>query len=44
MSEEQGKTYTLKEVKEHNTVKSLWLVIHNKVYDVTEFIDEVSKL
>ncbi|XP_033104294.1 cytochrome b5-like isoform X2 [Anneissia japonica] len=34
------KTYTLEEVKEHNNGNSLWLVIHDKVYDVTKFIDE----
>lgn len=33
---------TRKEVEEHNSTKSSWIVIGNKVYDVTEFLDEVS--
>ncbi|XP_071958710.1 cytochrome b5-like [Antedon mediterranea] len=36
----ETKKYTLEEVKEHNNGNSLWLVIHDKVYDVTKFIDE----
>ncbi|VDD86230.1 unnamed protein product [Enterobius vermicularis] len=31
---------TRKEVEEHNSTKSSWIVIGNKVYDVTEFLDE----
>lgn len=34
------KQLTLKEIAEHNTNKSAWLVIGNKVYDVTKFLDE----
>eukprot|EP00080_Pristionchus_pacificus_P004390 PDM64410.1 erv-46 [Pristionchus pacificus] len=34
------KQITLKEVSEHNSMKSLWFVIGNKVYDVTKFVDE----
>ncbi|XP_029652824.1 cytochrome b5 [Octopus sinensis] len=34
------KVYKLEQVKDHKTCKSLWLVIDNKVYDVTEFLDE----
>ena len=26
----------------HNNASSLWLVVHNKVYDVTRFMEEVS--
>lgn len=33
-------TVTLEEVKKHNTRNSVWFVIHNKVYDVTKFMDE----
>lgn len=33
-------TVTLEEVKKHNGRESLWFVIHNKVYDVTKFMDE----
>lgn len=28
------------EVKQHTTKKSCWVVIHNKVYDVTEFLNQ----
>ena len=39
--------FSLKEVEEHNTSsssqseKSVWLVIHDQVFDVTKFLDEV---
>ncbi|KAL4234596.1 Cytochrome b5 type B (outer mitochondrial membrane) [Mactra antiquata] len=36
----KDKQYTLKEIKEHNDSKSTWLVIHDKVYDVTKFLEE----
>ena len=31
--------YTLKEVRRHNNSKSCWLVVRNKVYDVTKFLE-----
>lgn len=31
------KTYTWEEIQKHNTSESPWLVVHGKVYDVTEF-------
>jgi cytochrome b involved in lipid metabolism len=30
----------LTELKEHSSTKSLWLAIHDQVYDVTKFIEE----
>lgn len=37
------KTISWEEVKEHNSKKNnVWVAINNKVYDVTEFMDEVS--
>ena len=33
-------TVTFEEVRKHNTRNSVWFVIHNKVYDVTKFMDE----
>jgi len=33
-------TYTLDQVKKHNTKEDCWIVIQNKVYDVTEFLKE----
>ena len=41
MDEAETKKYTLEEVKKHNQAGSSWLVIDNKVYDVTKFLDEV---
>ncbi|KAK2164065.1 hypothetical protein LSH36_69g03040 [Paralvinella palmiformis] len=35
-----AKQFTLEEVKKHNTAKDLWFTIHDKVYDVTKFIEE----
>lgn len=32
---------SLDEVKKHNKNDSVWLVIHNNVYDVTAFLNEV---
>jgi len=34
------KTYRLTEVAEHNSKKSAFLLIHDKVYDVTKFLEE----
>jgi cytochrome b involved in lipid metabolism len=31
---------SLEEVKKNTTEKSCWLVVHGKVYDVTEFLEE----
>ncbi|KAL2809677.1 cytochrome b5-like heme/steroid binding domain-containing protein [Aspergillus granulosus] len=35
-----NKELTLKEVAEHNTKKDLYLVVHDKVYDCSTFVDE----
>ena len=44
MAAENVKFYRLEEVKAHNITKgenkSLWTVIHDKVYDITEFLAE----
>lgn len=34
------KIYTLKEVEEHKADGDLWIVVHDRVYDVTKFQDE----
>ena len=31
------KTFTLNEVKEHNTEESLWVIVYGAVYDLTQF-------
>ena len=35
------KHYTLKEVADHCDFHSCWIVIHDRVYDVTDFLHEV---
>ena len=37
----ETKIYTLEEVAQHNEKKSVWLLIHDNVYDVTKFLEEV---
>ncbi|ROI79375.1 Cytochrome b5 [Anabarilius grahami] len=34
------KYYRLSEVEERTSFKSTWIIIHNKVYDVTKFLEE----
>ena len=31
-------TYTLAEVKKHNTLKDAWMIYNTSVYDITKFI------
>lgn len=45
--EENGETvesgvkyYTLEEIREHNMSHDTWLIIHDKVYDITSFLEE----
>ncbi|XP_043997876.1 cytochrome b5 isoform X2 [Gambusia affinis] len=35
-----AKYYTLEEVRMHNTSNDTWLIIHNKIYDITSFLEE----
>lgn len=39
-SNEEIRTLTLEEVAKHNERKSVWLLIHDSVYDVTKFLEE----
>nr|XP_020477542.1 cytochrome b5-like [Monopterus albus] len=32
--------YRLSEIEGQNTFKSTWIIIHNKIYDVTRFLEE----
>ena len=41
MGDESLKQYTWEEVKEHRSSESLWIVVDGKVYDVTDFLEEV---
>ncbi|KAH9826904.1 cytochrome b5 [Teratosphaeria destructans] len=36
----ETKTYTYSDVSEHTTKKDVWMVIHDKVYDASSFVDE----
>ncbi|CAM9279544.1 unnamed protein product [Lampetra planeri] len=45
--EENGETveggvkyYTLEEIRQHNMNTDTWLIIHDKVYDITSFLEE----
>ncbi|MBN3302616.1 CYB5 protein, partial [Amia calva] len=40
-SDKQVPYYRLKEVEEHNSSKSTWIILHHKIYDVTKFLEEV---
>ena len=35
---EKVRTFSMQEVSRHNSKKDCWMVIHNKVYDVTRFV------
>lgn len=35
------KYYTLEEIRTHNMTSDSWLIIHDKVYDITSFLEEV---
>lgn len=39
---ETSTIYSLDDVSKHNTKDDLWMTIHNKVYNITEFVLEVS--
>ncbi|KAL5759345.1 hypothetical protein ACOSP7_017870 [Xanthoceras sorbifolium] len=34
------KLYTIQEISHHNTQEDCWILIDNKVYDVTKYLDE----
>ncbi|KZT74752.1 hypothetical protein DAEQUDRAFT_719932 [Daedalea quercina L-15889] len=35
-----SKAWSLSEVAQHNTTSSCWVILHNKVYDMTEFLPD----
>lgn len=43
-SSEGTKVYSLEEIKKHNDGRACWIVIHDKVYDATRFLEEVYML
>uniref|UniRef100_A0A182M758 Cytochrome b5 heme-binding domain-containing protein n=1 Tax=Anopheles culicifacies TaxID=139723 RepID=A0A182M758_9DIPT len=40
MAPTELKQYSLAEVSQHNKQDDVWMVIHDKVYDVTKFLNE----
>lgn len=40
--EAKDRTITLAEVRMHDTPQDCWVVIYDRVYDITNFFDEVS--
>jgi cytochrome b involved in lipid metabolism len=40
MTADTTKTISLAEASKHRSEKDCWLIIHGKVYDVTQFLDE----
>lgn len=40
--EAKDRTITLAEVSQHDTYRDCWVVIYDRVYDITDFFDEVS--
>nr|CAH8873402.1 unnamed protein product [Trichobilharzia regenti] len=36
----EAKVFTLEEVRKHNRADDLWVIIHDKVYDLTKFASE----
>ncbi|KAG5839306.1 cytochrome b5 [Anguilla anguilla] len=40
VSESSTKYYTLEEISQHNMSKDTWLIVHDKVYDITSFLGE----
>ena len=39
MSNKEEKVYKLSDLKEHNKRNDIWVAVHGKVYDLTDFID-----
>lgn len=39
-AEEDVKYYTLEDIRVHNMSNDTWLIIHDKVYDITSFLEE----
>lgn len=43
-NEDNSKEISMEEVSWHNNANDCWVVIYDRVYDVTNFIDEVNIL
>jgi len=40
MSDSSVKKYSLADISKHNSNEEAWIVIHNNIYNVTEFLNE----
>lgn len=40
MGTEANKVFTFSEVSKHNNHKDCWVIIHGKVYDLTDFLED----
>lgn len=40
MAKKEIKEYSWEEISKHNTESSCWIVVYNKVFDVTPFLDK----
>ena len=38
-SNKDAKTFTLDEIKKHNTEEDCWIIVNNRVYDCTEYLE-----
>ncbi|NXA48171.1 CYB5 protein, partial [Nothocercus julius] len=36
----RGRYYRLEEVKKHSNSQSTWFILHNRIYDVTKFLEQ----
>lgn len=43
-AKETGKKFTRAQVAEHNKPHDLWVIVNGKVYDLTDFVSQVSQL
>ena len=41
MAKREIKEYSWEEISKHNTESSCWIVLHNRVFDVTPFLHKV---
>ncbi|KAH0617855.1 hypothetical protein JD844_016505 [Phrynosoma platyrhinos] len=39
----RGQYYTLEEIQKHNHSQSTWIILHNRIYDLTKFLEEASR-
>ncbi|GAM26830.1 hypothetical protein SAMD00019534_100050 [Acytostelium subglobosum LB1] len=40
MTTQTEKTFNLEEIKKHNSLKDLWIIYNNDVYDITKFVED----